>query len=194
MSHQIPHFETIAAIIPNYDETGDTTRIITTDGASKISPSRIRTVVRRLAFSRALDLTALKKQSSHATQRAIMQPLPLAPGLLLCPVKVRTPLVAGDTSTGYINFYAVKSVETSCQKPYQSVVKLSGGASIPVLWTASTVNRYLQYARLALTYSQPYSQSRGVNEQTQAYAPELVPIIQKFVEVICDIVTLKQKP
>lgn len=194
MSQQLPQFETIAAIIPCYDETGDTTKIFITDGSARTSPTRIRTVVRRLALSRAMDLIALKKRSAHATQRAIMQPLPLAPGLLLCPVKVRTPLVSGDTSTGYVNYYAVKGVEVRLQKPYQSIIRLSGGTDIPVLWTKSTVNRYLQYSQLALTFYQPYYQPNSLNEQTGAYAPELVPIIQKFVEVICDIVSLKQKP
>lgn len=184
--------EHIAAIIPCYSATGDTTKIFTTDGNTNTIAIRIRTIVRQLAASRATDLPALKKHTSYATHSSILQPLPLTTGLVLCPVKVRTPRVAGDTSTGYINYYAVKGVRKAESSPYQSIIELSGGVRLPVLWTVSTVNKHLQNARLAIAYTQP-GHLAGIYENPRVYAPEIIPIIQKFVEVICDIVAAKQR-
>ncbi|MPM04436.1 hypothetical protein SDC9_50713 [bioreactor metagenome] len=192
MSQHLAKPERIAAILPCYSATGDTTKIITTDGLTNTSDVRIRTIVRRLALSRATDLLALKKRAASATQSSILQPLPLTPGLVLCPVKVRTPRVAGDTSTGYINYYAIKSVEKTSQAPYQAIIILVGGIQLPVLWTVPTVNKHLQNARLAMHYAPQHSHC-GVHEDVKVYAPEIVPIIQKFVEVICDIVAAKQR-
>lgn len=193
MSQHLAKPERIAAILPYYSATGDSTKIITTDGLTDTTNVRIRTVVRRLALSRAADLLALKKHASCATRSSILQPLPLTPGLVLCPIKVRTPRVAGDTSTGYINYYAVKSVEKNDSTPYQATVCLAGGVHLPVLWTVSTINKHLQNARLALVYAQQYQRADSFNEDVRSYAPEIVPIIQKFVEVICDIVAAKQR-
>lgn len=193
MSEQLPQPERIAAILPCYSQTVDTTKIITTDGISNTTEIHIRTVVRKIALSRATDLVALKKRTASATQRAIFQPLPLTAGLVLCPVKVRTPRVTGDTSTGYINYYAVRGVEKHGKTPYQAIISLAGGVKIPVLWTTATINKHLQDARLALTYTQQYASATGVHEGIKAYAPEIVPIIQKFIEVICDIVAAKQR-
>lgn len=184
--------ERIAAILPCYSQTGDTTKIFTTDGGCNTTNLRIRTVVHKLALSRATDLVALKKRTAAATQRAILQPLPLTPGLVLCPVKVRTPRVSGDTSTGYVNYYAIRGVEKHNKTPYQAIISLAGGTKIPVIWTAFTVNKHLQDARLALAYSQ-YPTTAAVHEGVKTYAPEIVPIIQKFIEVICDIVAAKER-
>lgn len=193
MSQHLAKPERIAAILPCYSATGDTTKIITTDGFTDTTNTRIRTVVRQLAISRATDLVALKKRASCATQSSILQPMALTPGLVLCPIKVRTPRVTGDTSTGYINYYAVKCVEKYDKAPYQAAICLAGGVRLPVMWTVSTVNKHLHNARLALVYTPQHKGVASVHEDVRTYAPEIVPIIQKFVEVICDIVAAKQR-
>lgn len=60
MSEQMPRYDQIAAIIPCYTTLGDTTAIITTNGNQRATNTRIRTILNRLARSRATDLTALK--------------------------------------------------------------------------------------------------------------------------------------
>ena len=192
MTETLPEHRRIAALIPCYDSSGDTTRIITVDGRSNTSKLRIRTIVKRLALSQCTDLSALRKQASTATQRAIMAPLPLAPGLVLCPVKVRQPRVAGDTSTGYVNYYAVTDVSKNSIRPYQSTIRLAGGATVPVLWSMATVNKHLSSARLALIQTPHYSNQ--LHEESGPYVHDVAPLVQKFVEIICDIVALKQKP
>lgn len=192
MFQHLPQPERIAAIIPCYGASGDTTEIITIDGRRNIADIGIKTVIRRLAISRAADLSIIKKHASGVTQSAILQPLPLTPGLVLCPVKVRTPRASGDTCTGYINYYAVKSVDNNAAKPYKAAVLLTGGIKVPVLWTAATVNKRLQQARLAMTYTL-YPAAGTIKESISVYAPEIVPIIQKFIEIIFDILAAKQR-
>jgi len=176
-------YERIAAIIPCYTATGDTTTIIATNGSQIANTSRIRTVIQRLARSRATDLTALKRKAACATEHAILQPLSLAPGLVLCPFKVRIPRVSGDTSIGYINFHAVTSITTNHNKPYQSTIKLIGGTELPALWTPNTVKKHLQLARLAMSYT----------AHDPAMRPELTLIAQKQVEVMYDLLLFQSQ-
>ena len=183
MSAQIPNYQHIAAILPHYTSSGDITTIITMDGKQTSTNTRIRTVLRRLALSRAADLTALRKRTAKATGSAILQPLPLAPGLVLCPVKIRIPRITGDPSTGYVNFHAVTGVAENTTLSYQAIVKLTGGTDIPVLWTSGTVKKHLQSAKLAISYTAQSPESH----------PDLMPIAQKLVEIIYDLLVLKHK-
>jgi len=188
MTIQLPPHDRIAAILPCYSATGDSTTVITTDGTSRTTGLRLKTIINRLARSRAADLTSLKKNSTYSTQRAILQPLPLTPGLVLCPVKVRTPRIPGDPSTGYINLHAVTGVAKNHNQPYRTTVNLAGGTAVPVLWSTATVNKHLQSARLAMNTTPAYS---TVHESAAAYA-DIAHIARKLVEVIYDILTLKQ--
>ena len=183
MSEQHSSYERIAAIIPCYTEAGDTTVIIATNGSKRINHTRIRTVLGRLARSRATDLAALKRNAACATEHTILQPLSLAPGLVLCPLKVRIPRGAGDTSIGYINFHAVTSVSANHDKPYQSTSKLTGGTELPVLWTPSTVKKHLQHARLAMSYT----------AHVPVMRPELTLIAQKQVEVMYELMLFQSQ-
>jgi hypothetical protein len=148
--------------------------VITTTGNQQVTNTRIRTVLNRLARDSATDLVALKQKATCATDHTLLQPLSLAPGLVLCPIKLRTPKVSGDTSTGYINFHAVISVTSSHNKPYQSLIKLTGGTELFALWKASTVKRHFQDARLALSYT----------THSPEIPPELALISHKFMEAL----------
>lgn len=189
MYQPLPGDQEIAALVPCYTATGDSTQILTTRGLTLTLPVRPRAVLNRIARSRATDLTSLRHITSLKTQRSILQPLPLAPNLLLIPVKVRTPRVTGDTCTGYINYYAFLSIQSCQESPVHTLLTLTGGHTITTLWTPVTINRYLQLARLtAYTYTPPYT---AVQEADTLYSPELLGITQRLAEVFRDILTLK---
>ncbi|MEG6585019.1 hypothetical protein [Dendrosporobacter sp. 1207_IL3150] len=189
MSNFLPPFEQIAAIVPQYSTQGHGTTIISTTGLSSNTQSSVKTIIKRLARSRSTDLTALKARSSGATQRAILQPLPLAPGLVLVPLKIRKPIVRGDISTGYVNIHAVKAVSINQKRPFRSTLSLSGGTELPVMWTASTVKKQLQCARLVMTQTP----SNHTLQETPASYAAISNIAAKLIEVIYDILTLKSK-
>ncbi|WP_425058519.1 hypothetical protein SCACP_31760 [Sporomusa carbonis] len=193
MTQSLPAPARIAAIVPRYSACGDSTVIFSNDGNATILKSRIRAVIRRLAQCGAVDLAALKTKTRAATQRAILEPLPLAPGLILVPVKVRQPRVAGDVTTGYVNFHAVTTVCSNKNKPYQATVQLAGKTEIPVLWTAATVNRQLTLARLAATAApaiQPVT-AGAFRESFPGYEPELLTLAAKLVDIFNDILSMK---
>lgn len=189
--------ETITALIPEYTDTGDHTVVYTAGGNTSTS-FRTSTLIRQLARTLAVDLSVLKKQTALATQRAILQPLPICPSLTLVPVKVRLPRVPGDSSIGYVNSYGVTGLE-ACE-PADSPVEpkclicLKGGERIPCFWTSPTVRKALQQARLLTSYHHTARHCRPVRESTVAYDPHLEPIAQKLVEVFYDILRLKQHP
>ena len=182
MFKKMSHYDHIAAIIPCYTAEGDTTAIISTNGSYNAINTRIRTVLSRLARSRAIGLIVLKQKAAQATDRSMLQPLSLAPGLVLCPLKLRLPRVAGDTTTGYINFHAVTDVTPSGSKPYQSTITLTGGTKLPVLWTPGTVKKHLQHARLALSCT----------AHDPEIPPEMTSLIHNLVKSICSLLIAKR--
>ncbi len=189
MLYQLPPHEQIAAIIPSYSPQGDHAAVISTDGLTANTASSVRTLIRRLAYSRSTDLIALKARAAAVTRRSILQPLALTPGLVLVPVKVRKPRIAGDTSTGYVNLHAITAVLSGPDRLYRSILALSGGVKLPVLWSPATVHKQLQYARLTLSHLplQPAA------ETTPASYAAITGIAAKVAELICDILKLKLK-
>ena len=183
MFTEIPNVDSIAAILPDYTSTGDSTRILFINGSQIITQRRISTVLNQLARSLAKDLTALKQNASQATASSIFQPLALTPGLVLCPLKVRLPRVAGDTSIGYINLHALMGVTENQQKPYQSMIKLLGGAELPVLWKASTVKKHFQQGKLATLCT----------AHNSILPPALTLIAQKQVAIMYDLLLFQHQ-
>lgn len=187
MQQPLPIPQDIAALIPCYTEKGDCTRLLTTNGSTLSLPVRSRAVLHRLARSRATDLAALRHITALKTQRSILQPLPLAPSLLLIPVKVRTPRITGDTCTGYCNYYAVTAVFPCGDHPTHTTLTLTGGHSITALWAPATIRRYMQLARL--TACTPHY--AHVQETEAFYSPDLFTIAHKLAEVFWELLSLK---
>jgi len=188
VSYRLPAYEHIAAIVPSYSPFGDQSAIISTDGLTSAVDNNVRTLIKRLARSSSTDLPALKARTAKLTNRAILQPLLLAPGLVLVPLKVRKPRVAGDTSTGYVNMHAVTGVKSTANKPYRSTLQLTGGAELPVLWSPATVNKQLQHARLALHH---LVLSPELTDSPASYAA-IAGIATKIIDVIYDLLNLKR--
>ena len=191
----LPAPRQIAAIIPYYGLAGDSTRIITRDGGIVTLTSRIRTVIRHLAQSRVVDLAALKTKARLATARQNLSPLPLAPELVLVPLKVRRPRVAGDITTGYINMYAISAVKANRHRPYQATLILAGTTELPVIWTVATVQRQLALARLAAAALPPGPApfTGALREGYADYAPELLTLAVKLADVFNEILCMKQR-
>ncbi|WP_371372095.1 hypothetical protein [Sporomusa aerivorans] len=185
----------IAAIIPCYTDLGDSTRIIMQNGGIITFPTRLKGVVQKLAKSRAIDLVTLKTNTRLTTARKNMTPLPIAPGLVLVPLKVRKPRIAGDVTTGYVNLQAVSAVKVSPHSSLQATVTLIGATELSVLWSVDTVRRQLALARLSASAS-PLSQPVAAamfRENYPGYAPELLTLAVKLVDVFNEILCIKQK-
>lgn len=184
MLKQISQYHCIAAMMPTYTPEGDITTVIATNGSQQEIYRRISTVLIYLARTLSLDLVALKKKSSLATEKRILQPLPLAPGLVLVPLKVRHPQILGDITMGYINFHSVMGVSKNHTNPYQSTIKLTGGTEIPILWTPATVKQHLQQARLAISYT----------AYDPAIPPELSIHLYHTIKVLSQLASFRHSP
>ncbi len=185
---QLPAHHLIAAVIPCYGSNGDSTIIITTEGTCITTRMSIRTIIRRLAARQATDLAALKKCIAGVTEQTILHPLPLTPRLVLFPVKTRKPRAAGDTSTGYINLYAVTGI--SKNKGSGTTINLSGNTKVSTLWRISTVKKHMQFARLAVSQTTA-SVTDTLRENGICYVAGLAPIAQKLAEIIHEIILFK---
>lgn len=190
MSLTLPECSTIAAIIPYYNALGDSTSILTTDGGQLNCNCRIRTVIARLARSQAADLPELRRQSANS-RHCVLQPLALSPRFVLFPVKVRKPRIKGDPSIGYINLYTAKHIEPNQENRAQALITLSSGHSITSCWTASTVQRHLQQAKLTAAYSPRTRTAFSVQEQNTAYDPALADVIRSLTDLFYNIIKLK---
>lgn len=194
MLNTLPAAESITAIFPEYTTAGDHTVIYLCTGKQLTGKNRVTTIIRKLANARAIDLYTLKKQTAAVTQRSILQPLPLTPGLILVPVKIRTPRLPGDSSTGYFNYRAVTGV-SSCPADgppdCKAVIHLAGGLALPCLWTAATIRKYMQYACLTACQT-PGPLRQTLYETTPGYEPDIEPILQKLLEVLGDILQLRK--
>lgn len=148
----LPLAKDIAAIIPQYAGNEDRTVILTNAGERFSYTSRMRTILKHIAYGLCLDLYAIKKHTAKATQQAILQPLPLSPALLLIPLKVRRPCTLGQPTIGYVNFYSIKNIldKAAGHTPsYRSSIELCGGNTLPIIWTCSTVKKQLRNAKLS---------------------------------------------
>lgn len=182
MQPPFPAHNEIAALLPWYGDTGDSVKILLCRGGEITLSLRLKTALARLARQNATDLKALKAMTARITQHNNFQILPLSPGLVLFPAKIRTPRVPGDPTSAYINFHAIRDVVLGPAAPFRTMIKLQGSHDIPLLWTKPTVDKYCQMCRLAIAQ----------RSESQTTASDLTAIAQKLVEVFYDILSLKQ--
>jgi len=179
MHHLLSHPQQIAAILPRYCEDGDTTVMLSMDGETILADVLVRSLLNKLSHLLAIDLNELRKRAREITHGHILQPLAFGPNVLLCPMKVRHPSVKRDNCTGYINAYAIQSVEAAehdGEKPH-CIVHLRSGISLDVLLSAETVQHHLQMARLVQD-SAPYQlafQQAPVKAETRTRNIKLKP-------------------
>ncbi|HWR41458.1 MAG TPA: hypothetical protein VN611_18345 [Patescibacteria group bacterium] len=180
----------IAALLPCYTSQGDSCQVLSSDGLCHVIPCRVPAVLRRLARSRALDLTELRRQTGGLTCRRLLQPLPLAPGLVLVPFKVRQPRVPGDPAIGYVNLHAISEINAKVSAPYRSIVQLVSGRQIPCFWNTATIHRLLAMARLTAPET-----ATPLRENAAGYASAdpLAPLARRLAEVFYDILLFKQQ-
>jgi hypothetical protein len=186
---KMPLAKDIAAVVPDYVGTEDYIMIITNTGEKIRYTTRMRTVLKHIAYELCIDLAAIKKHTAKATQQTLLHPLPLAPDILLVPVKVRIPCQTGQPSIGYVNFYSITTIlDDNTRPPYRSSIQLCGRNTIPVIWTSTTIKKQLRYARLSVSELPGYPAAN----RDRPHTTELRPLAQKLIELMYDILMLKQ--
>lgn len=157
----------IAALVPVYDGSGgNATAIMTTDGRRLYDPRTLRWVIRRLCHHLTVDLEASRHIYGSYIGRRHFVPLPLSPQLILIPLYLRTPIVKGDCTSGYINLSAVDKIEEADQNSKiaesdskaKSIILLRGNHRLPCYYTVKTAKERLRMGEIVCNY---YHQNLG---------------------------------
>lgn len=152
MEKTLPKDVEIAALLPAYTQEGDVTRILLTNGTELVYRRTMRSTLAKLARRRCKDVTLLRRWASRYTHRTLNNPIAASADLVLVPVKTRRPRVEGDGTMAHINVVAI-SGDTFRQhdgvprKPTPTVISLTGGKALPVLWSEKTTLSHIREAR-----------------------------------------------
>lgn len=156
MEKSLPKDVEIAALLPAYTQEGDVTRILLTNGTELVYRRTMRSTLSKLARRRCKDVTLLRRWASRYTHRTLNNPIAASSDLVLVPVKTRRPRIEGDGTMAHVNVAAISGdtfrqqdgaphAEAAGKKP--TVISLSGGKALPVLWSEKTTLAHIREAR-----------------------------------------------
>ena len=152
MEKTLPKDVEIAALLPAYTQEGDVTRILLTNGTELVYRRTIRSTLAKLARRRCKDVTLLRRWASRYTHRTLNNPIAASADLVLVPVKTRRPRVEGDATMAHINVVAIsgdtfRPNDDVPRKQNPTVISLTGGKALPVLWSEKTTLSHIREAR-----------------------------------------------
>lgn len=188
MIYTLDNISTLSAIIPTYTTTGDCSILYFANNTESLQNIRIKAVLNRLIKDYAFDLKTIKRVSRQNTNSYLLTPLPLAPNLILMPIKIRTPRIRGDTSLGYINAAQNITILAGRLKDHNSLIVLPSGVYLDCLWQVNTLLRRLQIAKSLAMYT-PYFSNTYFAENN--HSPELLSIAHKFAVAFYEITAAK---
>ena len=152
MEKTLPKDVEIAALLPAYTQEGDVTRILLTNGTELVYRRTMRSTLAKLARRRCKDVTLLRRWASRYTHRTLNNPIAASADLVLVPVKTRRPRVEGDATMAHINVVAIsgdtfRPNDAVPRKQNPTVISLTGGKTLPVLWSEKTTLSHIREAR-----------------------------------------------
>lgn len=110
-------------------------------------------MLRNLVLGYGYDLAALRRQFGEKLFCRQDIPLPLSATQALVPLKMRCPFSEKDGATGYVNLCAFMAVVPAPEQKEGAVaachLKLSGGHTLPSLFSAANIEGRLKKAILA---------------------------------------------
>ena len=156
MEKVLPKDVEIAALLPAYTQEGDVTRILLTNGTELVYRRTMRSTLAKLARRRCKDVTLLRRWASRYTHRALNNPIAASSDLVLVPFKTRRPRIEGDTTMAHVNVVAISgdtfrqhddAARAKAIKKKPTVISLTGGKALPVLWSEKTTLAHIREAR-----------------------------------------------
>jgi hypothetical protein len=134
----------IAAVVPKYQQgSGNVVEIITSDGLAASYPHTVQWALRHIAQYYGIDLEAIKAHYAKMLNIKHNLPIPMAVDAIFMPVKVRKPVVDGDTASGFVNILQINDV---CQDDEGVYIKFRSGQRLRVLQSVNTVRNHLRDA------------------------------------------------
>ncbi len=144
----------LAALEPCYGRRGgNAVRVYTRDGGSFEMEKRTCSLLKNICAFFNADLTSLRKNYGAYLGCRQYIPLPLSPGLVLVPVKMRRPGYGNDGATGFVNLFDVeKTLKPGPKEGLEEaccLLHLKGGHVLPSLFSLENTERRLNTARVA---------------------------------------------
>jgi hypothetical protein len=142
----------LAMLMPVYVEGGgDMTKIVLRDGTSWLDPRPVKAVLRQVVRYFGIDLTAVRERYGDILGRKLHVPIPLSAHLVLVPLKMRTPRIQKDGTTGYIATHVVQRVipdraSTRCK------LEVQGNGRVECLQSSGFALQQLRNARIVQTF------------------------------------------
>jgi len=132
-------FEAPIYIRPKYvSSRGEATEIAFADKSIKIEYKTIKTVLKKVFLDACVDKAAVKLKASEITGKKNLVPLYVNSSLLLVPLKMRKPLVQGDVSYGYVNYFVVDKIGKDNS---EYTIRFFNGMTVPILGSGASIRR-----------------------------------------------------
>lgn len=122
---------------PVYSDLGNITEILLKNGDIVQDRRTVRSVVRALAASYAIDLIAQRKLLKERLRRKGLLPFYLGNKRVFIPLKMRQAVTENDAVYGYVDMAYMGDYHEGSDK--ECLIKLSNGMDIKVLSNHSTV-------------------------------------------------------
>jgi len=139
----------ISSIIPIYNDSGNSTKIITEDGQGYTILKTLRTVLRLICRYYGADISYVRKKYGRVINQKTAVPLPLGKNIVLLPFKMRKPLFIKDGSHGYVNIYSIEDIYYN----NGTFIKLTNGKEIKCLSTLKTALNHYNRGKIILNDS-----------------------------------------
>lgn len=142
-------WQEINCLLPLYDKQGVNCTLI------KLSPEKefvdkrtIKSSLKALARSFAIDLEALRKKYGDLVNRKTSIPLPLHPELILVPVKTREPQWTDHGAWGYLVREKIAAYNPDSKHSEKTSITFTDGSKLTVLRSTKSVKSLLNDARI----------------------------------------------
>lgn len=170
----------VIVLRPLYAEgKGDGTEIFLRTGQRLWLGKHIRTVRTALARYYGVDIVALRRKYGPLLARSGSLPLPLAPRLILVPLRLRRPRLKGDAAFGYVSYHDIKGVRETAGGPSPTLLRLTSGTELPVLSQRRLVVQHLGAARMVEALYLKHT-GWGLELESNSLRRELVALLREM--------------
>ncbi len=141
--------EQIIAFVPDYDQTGSITRILTSDGREITQTRSIQSCLKEFWQLYSFDHAAYRRVYGLILGKRNLLPWPADVRRTFAPLKLRKPRFAGDNAYGYVAVEWICDMLDSPSEPGRTRIHLHSGQLLDVCLRPPETRSHLQAAAFA---------------------------------------------
>ncbi|MDD3365465.1 MAG: hypothetical protein PHZ03_10825 [Syntrophomonas sp.] len=170
----------VIGLRPVYCDIGNATDILLKSGEVVRDRRILKSVVKALAASYAIDLKAQRKLLQEKISRKGVLPFYLGTGRVFVPLKMRQAVTDSDSVYGYVDMTYMGEPQAGVGK--KCLIELSNGLRLQVLSSQSTVHGAQHYGKAVLAVFQPYKGGDDQQEQVMEAGRLFTCVIAQIVQ------------